>query len=199
MRQGPPRFIGCGIRVLGGVEVQPGALGVLFQQALALEAAADALADGDDLGLTLQTNFVTKALVGLFGSDSFRLAVSADGSTFFDGLTVDNTNGIVDQPQLPRFKAWSNYDNYVGVGAWTKIGLNNTDTNDQGAFPDHKTIAEFRRTNGPAIRKTCAQFVELCRRVGVLKGDCVAIDGSKFKAVNNRDKNFTKGKIASRA
>ncbi len=64
--------------------------------------------------------------------------------------------------------------------------------------PDHKTIADFRRDNGPALRRTCAQFVELCRRIGVLKGDCVAIDGSKFKAVNNRDKNFTKGKIASR-
>lgn len=64
--------------------------------------------------------------------------------------------------------------------------------------PDHKTIAEFRRLNGMAIRKTCAQFVELCRRVGVLKGDCVAVDGSKFKAVNNRDRNFTKAKIASR-
>ena len=64
--------------------------------------------------------------------------------------------------------------------------------------PDHKTIADFRRDNGPAIRKTCAQFVELCRRIGVLKGECIAIDGSKFKAVNNRDKNFTKGKIASR-
>lgn len=64
--------------------------------------------------------------------------------------------------------------------------------------PDHKTIADFRRDNASAIRKTCAQFVELCRRIGVLKGACVAIDGSKFKAVNNRDKNFTKGKIASR-
>ncbi|EEE37196.1 transposase, IS4 family protein [Rhodobacteraceae bacterium KLH11] len=64
--------------------------------------------------------------------------------------------------------------------------------------PDHKTIADFRRDNGPAIRRTCAQFVELCRRIGVLKGDCVAIDGSKFKADNNRDKNFTKGKIKSR-
>ena len=64
--------------------------------------------------------------------------------------------------------------------------------------PDHKTIADFRRDNSAAIRKTCAQFVELCRRIGTLKGDCVAIDGSKFKAVNNRDKNFTKGKIASR-
>lgn len=43
--------------------------------------------------------------------------------------------------------------------------------------PDHKTISDFRRDNGPAIRRTCAQFVELCRRIGVLKGDCVAIDG----------------------
>ncbi len=91
-------------------------------------------AAGDDLGLTLQTGFVTKALVGLFGSDRFRLAVSADGSTFFDGLSVNNATGIVDQPRLPRFKAYTNYDNYVGVGTWTKIGLNNTDYNDQGAF-----------------------------------------------------------------
>ncbi len=91
-------------------------------------------AAGDDLGLTLQTGFVTKALLGLFGSDKFRLAVSPDGSMFFDGLIVDNTSGIVDQPRLPRFKAYTDYDNYVGVGAWTKIGLNNTDYNDQGAF-----------------------------------------------------------------
>ena len=61
--------------------------------------------------------------------------------------------------------------------------------------PNHKTIADFRHDNGPAIRKTCAQFVELCRRIGTLKGDCVAIDGSKFKAVNNRDRNFTKGTL----
>lgn len=77
---------------------------------------------------------MTKALVGLFGADSLRLAVSADGITFLDGLNIDNANGVVDQPQLPRFKAWTNYDNYVGVGAWTKIGLNNTDYNDQGAI-----------------------------------------------------------------
>jgi len=91
-------------------------------------------AAGDDLGLTLQTGFSTRALMGLFGSDRLRLAVSADGSTFFDGLIIDNATGIVDQPRLPRFKAYTNYDNYVGVGTWAKIGLNNTDTNDQGAF-----------------------------------------------------------------
>lgn len=98
-----------------------------------LEALLARAADRD-LGLTLQTDYVTKALVGLFGSDRFRLAVSADGSTFFDGLSVDNANGIVDQPRLPRFKAYTNYDNYVGIGTWTKIGLNNTDYNDQSAF-----------------------------------------------------------------
>ncbi len=91
-------------------------------------------AAGDDLGLTLQTGFVTRALLGLFGSDRFRLAVSADGSTFFDGLSVDNATGIVDQPRLPRFKAWTNFDNYVGVDTWTRIALNMTDSNDQGAF-----------------------------------------------------------------
>ena len=57
--------------------------------------------------------------------------------------------------------------------------------------PDHKTIADFRRENGSPIRKTCAQFVELCRRIGTLKGDCVAIDGSKFKAVNSEAPNAT--------
>ncbi len=64
--------------------------------------------------------------------------------------------------------------------------------------PDHKTIAEFRKNNGPAIRKICAQFVELCRRIGLLTGASVAIDGSKFKAVNNRDRNFTANKMKRR-
>ncbi len=68
----------------------------------------------------------------LFGSDKFRLAVSADGSSFFDGLIVDNTNGIVDQPRLPRFKAYTNVDNYVPLTTWTKIAINNTEY--QGAF-----------------------------------------------------------------
>ncbi len=44
--------------------------------------------------------------------------------------------------------------------------------------PDHKTIADFRRQNGPAIRNTCAKFVELCRRIGVLKGEVVDSAGS---------------------
>ena len=63
---------------------------------------------------------------------------------------------------------------------------------------DHQTIAEFRRNNGPAIRKVCAQFVELCRRLGLLSQASVAIDGSKFKAVNNRDRNFTQPKMKRR-
>lgn len=68
----------------------------------------------------------------------------------------------------------------------------------QRLVPDHKTIAEFRKDNGPAIRKVCARFVELCRRLGLLAIASVAIDGSKFKAVNNRDRNFTEGKMKRR-
>jgi transposase len=64
--------------------------------------------------------------------------------------------------------------------------------------PDHKTIADFRKDNGPAIRKVCAQFVALCREMGLLTQASVAIDGSKFKAVNNRDKNFTRAKMERR-
>jgi transposase len=64
--------------------------------------------------------------------------------------------------------------------------------------PDHKTIADFRKDNGAAIKKVCARFVELCRQMGLLTKASVAIDGSKFKAVNTRDKNFTKGKVERR-
>jgi transposase len=61
--------------------------------------------------------------------------------------------------------------------------------------PDHKTIADFRKDNGRAIRQVCARFVALCRTMGLLTQASVAIDGSKFKAVNNRDKNFTRAKM----
>jgi transposase len=64
--------------------------------------------------------------------------------------------------------------------------------------PDHKTIADFRKDNGGAIRKICTRFVALCREMGLLSAASVAIDGSKFKAVNNRDHNFTRAKMARR-
>ena len=64
--------------------------------------------------------------------------------------------------------------------------------------PDFKTIAGFRRDNGPAIRAACAQFVVICRKLDLFTRAVVAIDGSKFKAVNNRDKNFTVAKVAKR-
>ena len=64
--------------------------------------------------------------------------------------------------------------------------------------PDHKTIADFRKDNGAAIKKVYRQFVELCRSLGLLSKASVAIDGSKFKAVNNRDKNFTQAKVEKR-
>jgi len=64
--------------------------------------------------------------------------------------------------------------------------------------PDFKTIANFRRDNGPAIRAVCAQFVVLCRQLNLFTRAVIAIDGSKFKAVNTRDKNFTVAKVARR-
>jgi transposase len=64
--------------------------------------------------------------------------------------------------------------------------------------PDHKTIADFRKDNGKAIRKVCARFILLCRTLGLFGEVSVAIDGSKFKAVNNRDKNFTRAKMDRR-
>ena len=64
--------------------------------------------------------------------------------------------------------------------------------------PDHKTIADFRRDNGRAIRKVCARFVALCRRLELFADASVAIDGSKFKAVNSRDRNFTRAKMKRR-
>jgi transposase len=64
--------------------------------------------------------------------------------------------------------------------------------------PDFKTIANFRKDNGSAIRKVCSQFVMLCRQLNLFAEATVAIDGSKFKAVNNRDNNFTTNKIKRR-
>jgi transposase len=65
-------------------------------------------------------------------------------------------------------------------------------------MPDFKTIADFRKDNGAAIRQVCRQFVLLCRQMDLFTETVVAIDGSKFKAVNNRDKNFTERKLKAR-
>jgi transposase len=64
--------------------------------------------------------------------------------------------------------------------------------------PDFKTIADFRKDNGKAIREVCREFVALCRKLDMLSAASVAVDGSKFKAVNARDKNFTEAKMKRR-
>jgi transposase len=68
----------------------------------------------------------------------------------------------------------------------------------QRLAPDFKTIADFRKDNGLAIRAACRQFVALCRRLELFAHAVAAIDGSKFKAVNTRDKNFTRASIKRR-
>src|SRR5664279_6326322 len=64
--------------------------------------------------------------------------------------------------------------------------------------PDFKTIADFRRDNGAGIRNVCRRFIELCRELKLFSQAVVAVDGSKFKAVNARDRNFTPGKVQKR-
>lgn len=65
-------------------------------------------------------------------------------------------------------------------------------------MPDFKTIADFRKDNGKTIRSVCRQFMVLCQRVGLFSAALVALDGSKFKAVNNRDRNFTSARLQHR-
>src|SRR5882762_6516864 len=62
--------------------------------------------------------------------------------------------------------------------------------------PDFKTIADFRRDNLKAIKQVCREFTLLCRKLGLFGGELVAIDGSKFKAVNNRRRNFNEGRLS---
>jgi hypothetical protein len=64
--------------------------------------------------------------------------------------------------------------------------------------PNFKTIADFRKNNGAAIRLVCREFILLCKKLNLFADAFVAIDGSKFKAVNNRDRNFTKAKMQRR-
>ena len=64
--------------------------------------------------------------------------------------------------------------------------------------PDFKTIVDFRKDNGKGIKRVCREFVVLCRKLNLFSEAIVTIDGSKFKAVNNRDKNFTAGKLKAR-
>ena len=78
------------------------------------------------------------------------------------------------------------------------LGTGRCECIDIHLVPDHKTIADFRKDNGRAIRQVCARFIELCRAMGLLTEASVAIDGSKFKAVNNRDRNFTRAKMDRR-
>ena len=88
----------------------------------------------DDAGFILQTNCSTKAILGLFGTDNLRMAVSADGTSVLDGVVINNATGIVDQPRLPRFTGTTNFDNFAAADAWVKIAINTMQYNDQAAF-----------------------------------------------------------------
>lgn len=89
---------------------------------------------GDDAGFVMQTDFATRAVLGLFGSDNFRVSVTDDGTNFRDGLEIDSATGVVNQPNLPRFTGTTNFDNFGAVGTWVTIAINTLAYNDQAAF-----------------------------------------------------------------
>jgi hypothetical protein len=89
---------------------------------------------GADVGLVLQEDFQTRALIGLFGDNTLRLSVTPDGVNFNDALTIDPSTGITNQPSLPRFKGSTNFDNFITKDTWTTIAINTVEFNDQACF-----------------------------------------------------------------
>lgn len=87
-----------------------------------------------DAGLVLQTGFTPRALIGQFGDDALRLGVSADGVTFRDGLVIDPATGDAARPNLPRFKAATNFDNFAAADAWVTLAINDAEFNDQAVL-----------------------------------------------------------------
>jgi len=87
-----------------------------------------------DVGFVLQDNFETRALIGAFGDERLRLSVTPDGTNFNDALIIDPATGIADQPSLPRFKASTNFDNFIAEDVWSTIGINTVEFNDQACF-----------------------------------------------------------------
>jgi len=78
-----------------------------------------------------QDNFQTRALLGLFGDNDLRLSVTDDGTTFRDGMRIDPATGIASFPNLPRFKGYTNFDNFVPGTTWTPVNINTAEYNDQ--------------------------------------------------------------------
>ncbi|KFB10719.1 DUF2793 domain-containing protein [Nitratireductor basaltis] len=89
---------------------------------------------GNVLSLIFQSGWSARAEFGLAGSDDLIFKTSADGVSFRDALVLRAADAVVDQPNLPRFKAFTNYDNYAALDSWTTIGINNADYNDQSVF-----------------------------------------------------------------
>ena len=136
----------------------------------------------NDLGMVLQTDYVTQAILGHFGSPDFRLSVSHDGTNFKDVFSADESTGVLSQPNLPRFKAKTNFDNYAAVQTWIKIAVNEAEYNQQGAF-DPSTNLFTAPMNGTYMLGASLLFKEDSTNVVRMSGRLVingtdAISGS---------------------
>ena len=93
-----------------------------------------------DAGFIFQSDGQTRALVGLLGADDFRITTTKDNITFRDGLRIDAATACVSLPNLPRFHAYTNYNNDAPADQWIKIGINMAEFNDQGCFNPAKNV-----------------------------------------------------------
>ena len=111
----------------------------------------------DDCGFVLQDNFATRALLGLFGSDHLRLSVTADGTNFLDGITINNATGIVEQPNLPRFSGTTNFDNFAAADTWLKLRLTRWITTIRAHSIRARTCSRHRLTDYINLRASSVQ------------------------------------------
>ena len=93
-----------------------------------------------DAGFIFQSDGQTRALVGLLGTDDFRITTTEDNITFRDGLLVDAATACISLPNLPRFNAYTNYHNDAPADQWIKVGINMAEFNDQGCFDPAKNV-----------------------------------------------------------
>lgn len=157
------------------VPASDGGSGNLFVSLNRTEASGDA-------SFVFQTGYVSGAILGLSGPDRFRIAVSPDGTAFRDAIAIDAASGVAEQPRLPRFKAHTNFDNYVAQEVWTTIAINEAASNAQGAF-DAATgrftapVAGDYLLGGSLLYKTNASTATRMRGRLLLNGT-TEIDGS---------------------
>jgi hypothetical protein len=103
----------------------------LFTNSGPLNLVMNKGSSSDDLSFTFQTNFTSRALIGLLSNDNLTFKVSSDGVSYSEGITIDNS-GAVAHPESSKFSSYVNYDKYIPANSWSSMSTNNARHNNQG-------------------------------------------------------------------